>query len=270
VIAARELGGAALGVLRRDWQLFISYRSRLVMTVLSMLFTLTIFYYISRLVRVGSFGSPGDYYAFVVVGLVILQVTMSTLSAPPMALQTELLTGTFERLAISPFGLVASICSMMLFPFLLALGSATVMLAVAWLVFGLPVQWSTAWLGIPVAALAALAFSCFGVMLTGVVLVFKQATMGTTWIVGLISLSAGLYFPIALLPGWARWTSEVQPFTPAVDLLRHVLVGWDLAHAAWLDGLKLAGFALVLMPAAVWCVGYFARVSRARGVILEY
>jgi len=270
VTGARELGSAALGVMRRDWQLFISYKGRFAMTVLSMLLTLTVFYYISRLVRVGSFSSPDDYYAFVVVGLVILQIIMSTLSAPPLSLQTELLTGTFERLAVSPFGPVAAICSMLLFPFLLALVTAAVMLVVAWLVFGLPVQWSTAWLGIPVAALAALAFSCFGVMLTGLVLVFKQATFGTTWIIGLIALSAGLYFPVSLLPGWSQWTSEVQPFTPAVDLLRNVLVGSDLVDAAWLDLLKLAGFAAVLMPVAVWLVAYFTRVSRHRGTILEY
>jgi ABC-2 type transport system permease protein len=270
VTAARELGTAALAVMRRDWQLFISYRGRVAMTVLSMLLTLTIFYYISRLVRVGSFSSPDEYYAFVVVGLVILQVIMSTLSAPPMALQTELLTGTFERLAVSPFGPVAAICSMLLFPIVLAIASAAVMLTVAWLIFGLPVQWSTAWLGIPVAALAALAFSCFGVALTGLVLVFKQVGFGTAWIIGLISLSAGLYFPTTLLPAWSQWTSEVQPFTPAVDLLRGVLVGSDVVDAAWLDVLKLVGFAAVLMPVAVWLVAYFTRVGRGRGTILEY
>lgn len=266
----RELASGALGVLRRDWQLFTSYRTGFAMRMLSMLLTLTVFYYISRLVTVGSFRSPDDYYAFVVVGLVILQVIMSTLQAPPTLLQTELLTGTFERLAVSPFGPVAGICSMLLFPFVLSLVSALVMLTFAWLIFGMPVHWSTAWLGIPLAALAALSFSCFGVVLTGLVLVFKQATFGTTWVIGLISLSAGLYFPVALLPGWVQWTSDVQPFTPAVDLLRSVLVGTARIDSVWLDLVKLVGFSAVLMPMAVLALVRITEVSRNRGTILEY
>jgi ABC-2 type transport system permease protein len=270
VTSSRELLTGAIGVLRRDWRLFISYRARFAMHVLSMLFTLTVFYYISRLVTVGSFSSPDDYYAFVVVGLVILQVITSTLHTPPTALQSELFTGTFERLAVSPFGPVAAVCSMLLFPFVFSLVSALVMLTVAWLVFGLPVQWSTAGLGIPVAALGALAFSCFGVVITGLVLVFKQATFGTTWVIGLISLTAGLYFPVALLPDWVQWTSDVQPFTPAVDLLRSVLVGSAMADSAWLDLVKLVGFAAVLMPLSVWLLVHLTRASQHRGTMLEY
>ncbi len=266
----RDLASGAMGILQRDWNVFIAYRGRVVMHIMSMIFTLTGFYYVSRLVTVGSFRSPDAYYAFVVGGLVILQMVTSTLHTPPMMVQSELYTGTFERLAISPLGPVASICFMMLFPFFYSLISAIVMLTLAWLIFGLPVQWSTAGLGIPVAALGALAFSSFGVVITGVVLLFKQASVGTTWIIALITLTAGLYFPVALLPGWVRWTSDVQPFTPAVDLLRRVLTGTPLADPAWLDVLKLVGFAGVLLPLAVCLLSSIARVSRTKGTILEY
>jgi ABC-2 type transport system permease protein len=265
-----DFAGGAFGMMRRDWHIFIAYRGRFAMHMMSMLFTLVGFYYISRLVSVGHFASPDDYYAFVVVGLVILQVVTSTLHTPPTVMQSELYTGTFERLAVSPFGPVASICSMLLFPFVYALLSAVVMLTLACLIFGLPLQADTAWLGLPVAALSALAFSAFGLVLTGAVLLFKQATFGTNWIIGLISLSAGLYFPVALLPGWIGWTSYIQPFTPAVDLLRHVLVGTPLADSAWLDVLRLVGFAAVLVPLAVWLLHRMARTSRAKGTILEY
>ena len=41
---------AALAVARRDFQIFMSYRLRLVSQVLSTLFAVTLFYYVSRLV----------------------------------------------------------------------------------------------------------------------------------------------------------------------------------------------------------------------------
>jgi ABC-2 type transport system permease protein len=270
VSEARLFASAAAGVMLRDWQTFVSYRLRFVTQLLSMLFTLTLFYYISRLVTVSQVGSADDYYAFVVVGLIILQVLTSTMYLPPVSLQGELVAGTFERMLVSPFGPVASVCSMLLFPFVFSLVSAIAMLAFAGLVFGLPVQWSTVPLAVPVAILGTFAFSCFGVALVGAVLVAKHAIAGTNWIVALISLIAGLYFPVTLLPDWIEWTSEVQPFTPTVELLRNVLVGTPLQDPAWMSVLKVMGFAVLLMPLAIWLLRVTVRASRRRGTVLEY
>jgi ABC-2 type transport system permease protein len=267
---ARAVASATLAIVRRDWQVFISYRLRFITQWLSAFFTLTLFYYISRLVRIDSFASPDDYYAFVVVGLIILQVLSSTLYNPPIAVQGELRAGTFERFVVSPFGPVASLCSTLVFPFVYSLVNGVVMLGFAWIVFGLPVEWSTAAVALPVAILGSLAFASFGVALLGVVLVAKQAVAGTNWIIALLSLVAGLYFPVTLLPDWIEWTSQVQPFTPTVDLLRNVLVGTPLDGSAWFDVLKVAGFAVVLMPLSVWVLRASVRATRRRGTILEY
>ena len=40
-------------------------------------------------------------------------------------------------------------------------------------------------------------------------------------------------------PAWTRWLSEVQPFTPAVDLLRNLLVHTPLRDGVLVDLLKL-------------------------------
>lgn len=264
------MASATFAIVRRDWQMFISYRLRFITGWLSAFFTLTLFYYISRLVQIDSFPSPDDYYAFVVVGLIILQVLSSTLYNPPIAVQEELRAGTFERFVVSPFGPVASLCSTLVFPFLYSLANAVVMLAFAWIVFDLPVQWSTAAIAVPVAVLGSLAFASFGVALLGMVLVVKQAVSGTNWILALLSLVAGLYFPVTLLPDWIEWTSQVQPFTPTVDLLRNVLVGTPLDGSAWLDVLLVAGFAVVMMPLSVWVLRASVRATRRRGTILEY
>ena len=261
---------AALGLLERDWRTFISYRIRPITMLLSAFFSLTLFYYISRLVKVSSIGSADDYYAFVVVGLIILQVLTSTLYTPPVNLQQELFAGTFERLVTSPFGPVASVCAMLLFPFVQALVTAVVMLAAASALFGLPVEWSTAALALPVAVLGALAFSCFGLALAGVALLVKQAAAGSTWIVAGITLISGFYFPVALLPGWIEWASAVQPFTPTVDLLRHVLVGTPMNGEAWLKVLKVVAFAVVLLPVSLAILSACTRGSRRRATILEY
>ena len=262
--------GAALAVVRRDLRVALSYRFRFVTQLLAAFFSLTLFYYLSRLVRVEAFQSPDAYYAFAVVGLIILQVINSTLYTPPGALREELVAGTFERMVVSPFGPVGTSLSMLAFPFLYALVTALGMLAFAGLVFGVEVEWTTLPLALPIALLAGVSFASFGVLLLAMVLVMKQAAAGTTWIVAGISLVSGLYFPVALLPDWIEWASEVQPFTPAVDLMRHVMVGTPLADPWLADVAKLVGFSVVLIPIAVWLLRRAIERSRRLGTIIEY
>ena len=52
-----------------------------------------------------------------------------------------------------------------------------------------------------------------------------KGTKSSGHVITAIGLIAGFYFPVSLLPDWIRWTSNVQPFTPSVDLIRHCLAG---------------------------------------------
>ncbi|MGH9138714.1 MAG: ABC transporter permease [Acidimicrobiales bacterium] len=269
-MTAREYAAAGLAVLRRDFQIAFSYKLAFVSQFLGLFFSLTLFYYVSRLVRVAVFDSADSYFAFVVVGLVILQILNSTLQTPPGALRTEMVAGTLERLVISPLGPVGSLVAAMLYPMVNALVSGLVMLATASLVFDLPVRWSTAGLAIPMGVLGALAFAPFGLALMAVVLVVKQAASGVTWVVAGISLLAGLYFPVELLPDWISWASEIQPFTASVDLMRNALVGTARHDPLWLDLSRVVGFAVVLLPLSLLALRRALLVSRRQGTIIEY
>ena len=263
--------GRAMGaIVRRDFAIFMSYRGRLVEQVLASIGMILIFNFTAKLVNVPQFKTHGEYFAFVVVGIVSLQVLTSTLTTPPGAVRQELVAGTFERLVVSPFGPVMSTISMMVFPVLLTIVMSTFTILLAAIAFHMPVTWATAPLALPVAFLAALAFMPFGIAIAAATLAFKQAMNATAYIIAAIGLIAGFYFPIALLPGWVQWTSQVQPFTPAVDLIRNVLVGTPLPHPLLLELAKLAGFAAVLVPLSALLLSAAVSLGRRRGTITEY
>ncbi|HEX8646041.1 MAG TPA: ABC transporter permease [Thermoleophilaceae bacterium] len=267
---AAALASAAGAICKRDLLIFASYRTRFFTTFFTTAVSVTLFYYVSRLVSSPRFGSADDYYAFVVVGIVIFTVLTSTLITPVATLRAELQAGTFERMVLSPFGPVRSIASLLLFPLLLAFAMALLTLAYAGLVFSLNVRWSTAVLALPVGLLGAVAFAPFGLLLTAAVVLFKGTNAGATFVMTGVTLLAGVYFPVALLPDWIEWASDVQPFTPAVDLLRNVLVGTPLAEPAGAAVAKLVGFTVVLLPLSILTLrGALAR-SRRKGTIIEY
>ncbi len=98
----------------------------------------------------------------------------------------------------------------------------------------------------------------------------KQAQSGVGFMMMGIAFVAGFLFPVSLLPGWIQWTSDVQPFTPLVDLLRRVLVGTPLEGDAWVALLKIGLFVLVLLPLATWVLAAAIRKSQRSGTIIEY
>ncbi|MFE6178778.1 ABC transporter permease, partial [Streptomyces sp. NPDC056464] len=63
-----------------------------------------------------------------------------------------------------------------------------------------------------------------------------------------LPLISSTFVPVDAMPGWFRPIAEYQPFTPAIETLRGLLLGSEIGHNGWL--------------AVGWCValsalGYF-------------
>ena len=265
----RLWGEAMWGIVRRDAILFASYRTQFVSQILGPLFTITLFYYISHLVTSRVIHSPGGYFGFVIVGLAIIQILTVSLGVMPVTVRQELVSGTIERFLVSAHGPVNGIIGTMLFPLITALATGALMLGAAALIFGLPLA-TTAILAIPVSLFGTLAFMPFAFILVSLIMAFKQVSSAAQFIIAGIAIVGGLYFPVAVLPDWIRWASEVQPFTPAAELLRHLLVNTPLTHPAVVDLVKLAGFIVVLLPAGFMLLRTAIRYGQRAGTVAEY
>jgi hypothetical protein len=119
---------AMAGIVRRDAILFASYRTQLMAQVLGPLFTITLFYYISHIVTTRTIHSPGGYFGFVIVGLVIVQILTISLGIMPVTVRQELVSGTIERFLVSAHGPVNGILGTMIFPLISAMLTGVLML----------------------------------------------------------------------------------------------------------------------------------------------
>lgn len=260
---------AASSLVRRDWVVFKSYRSNSVSRVVNAVASVTLFYFISRLIGIRGAG-PDAYFAFVVVGMVIMQTLNATLASAPADVRSELMTGQFERILVSPFGPLAGLLSMMVFPTLLALGTGVAMVLSGIVLFGMPVAGATIALAIPMAVLISIAFLPFAIMLASAVLAFNRVPPGAGYVVTGLALISGLYFPTELLPDGVRWLSAVQPFSPAVELLRHLISGASTSQAPLILVARLLAFALVLGPISFVVLQRALDIGRRRGSLCEY
>ena len=73
--------------MRRDWRIAVSYRASFVLELGSIVLSLALFFYLSRLVDdselAANEGIGGDYFAYVAVGIVLLQIVTLSLAASP-------------------------------------------------------------------------------------------------------------------------------------------------------------------------------------------
>jgi len=265
----RADAAGAVAILKRDYVVFRSYRLRFLSEVVAASLGVALFYYVSRLVSGGGFESSDEYFAYAVVGLAVLEVLTAALMAMPLSLRQELVAGTFERALVSAFGPVPYVLAMSIFPFLTAVFGATITIAVGWLVFGMPVDWTTVPLALPAAVLGYVAFLPFAILLTAAVFVFKRVGAGVGLLVTCLSLVAGVLFPVALLPSWIEWLSQVQPLTPALELTRHLVVGSPV-DSVWEPILRLLAFIAVLLPISIALLQACLRYAQRHGTVLEY
>ncbi|MFJ5999389.1 ABC transporter permease [Streptomyces sp. NPDC092370] len=56
-----------------------------------------------------------------------------------------------------------------------------------------------------------------------------------------LPLISSAFVPVDAMPGWFRLIAEYQPFTPAIETLRGLLLGTEIGHNGWL--------------AVAWCLG---------------
>jgi ABC-2 type transport system permease protein len=260
---------AAAALCRRDMLIYFSYRGRVVVQLMSILVYLSMFYYISRLVKVHEFRTSSQYFSYVVVGIVITATLQSTL-AVGLNLHSELLAGTFERLVCSAYGAVNGIASSVIFPVLIQLAFSILTVGAGSALFDMPIKWSTAPLAIPVALVGAALFGSIALIGAAAVLVAKQTATVTSFAATALALLGGVYFPISLLPEWGRFIAGVQPVTYLVGLMRHFLIGYPLEGSIADAVVRILGFLVVMIPIAYLALTQAVRVTRRRATLLEY
>jgi ABC-2 type transport system permease protein len=253
--------------LRRDFQLERSYRLAFVSEIATVLFSIITFSLVARLVNPGEV--PGGYFTFATIGLALstfLQVGVVTVATN---LRQDQIMGTLEALVSSGTGVRALAAGIVSYPFVTAAIRGITFGSIAF-AFGartVHANWSLA-----LASMALGAVSFAGIALAGaaLVLIFRQAVAATGWLLSVMTLAAGVLFPLRLFPGWAVWIANVSPFTYTLRLSRDAL----LRGTSWGSG--IGRLALLLGMAGLFAalgLGFIAGgLARARrsGTLAQY
>lgn len=258
---------------RRDWAIDFSYRAPFILRLFSLLFTLTLFYYLGRVIDDAAFdeaqGFDSGYFGYVAVGLAMFTVIQTSLISFSRKLREEQTTGTFEALMTTPASPSVIILSSAAYEILRATIDGLLILVAAIAIFGLALDTSAG--GIAVALLTLLAalglFASLGVTVAALTVLFKRTTALLGMIMAALALLSGVYFPVDVLPGAIAAIADLIPFTWALDVLRAALLGGEVDAARLLG---LIASVVFLLPASLFLFGRALRRAKRTGTLAEY
>ena len=259
--------------IRRDWAIVRSYRAAFVIDAFGIVFMLAMAFYVARIVDGSQLdaktGVPGGYFAFATVGIALVRMVQTGLSAFAARLRNEQMTGTLETLMVAPVSPSLVVVASGAYGLLRALITGTLTIVVAVLLFGLHLDASPDSLAAAAGALfACLAlFTSVGVVVAAFTILFRQTSTALGALTAVLALIGGAYFPISVLPGPLHALAVANPFTWGVDVLRQAVLAGHLELGKL--GLLLA-FDVLLFPAALFMFRLAVNRARLNGTLSHY
>ncbi|MFC9584662.1 ABC transporter permease [Streptomyces yangpuensis] len=186
-------------------------------------------------------GDRSDYIAYVVPGILLMTIG-STVIGAAVSVATDMSEGIIARFRTMAIHRGSVLIGHVVGSVLQSVASVVLVGAVA-VAIGFRSKDATAleWLAaFGLLALFALALTWIAVGM-GMASPNAEAASNSAMPLILLPLISSAFTPIEAMPGWFRPIAEYQPFTPAIETLRGLLLGTEIGNNGWL--------------ALAWCLG---------------
>ncbi|EGX56094.1 ABC transporter transmembrane protein [Streptomyces zinciresistens K42] len=232
-------------MLRRNLLHARRYPSLTLNLLLTPVMMLMLFVYIFGDVMSAGIGGGGadrsEYIAYIVPGILLMTIG-STVIGAAVSVSTDMSEGIIARFRTMAIHRGSVLIGHVIGSVLQVLVSLVLVGAVAAAIGfrstdATVLEWLAAF---GLLALFALALTWIAVGM-GLASPNAEAASNTAMPLILLPLISSAFIPADTMPGWFQPIAEYQPFTPAIETLRGLLLGTEIGHNGWL--------------AIAWCVG---------------
>jgi ABC-2 type transport system permease protein len=254
----------------KDLKVDASYRLSFIVGHATVVFSVVVFYFVSRVVSPGgAVGAPDEYFRFLVVGLAVGALIEQTVRAAIDAARRDQVQGTLEAIASLPVGPLALGAGWVLYPTLDCVLSIAIMVCAA-LPLGLWGADPSVGPLVVAVVLTVVLFCGLGLIGAALVVAFQQGAGALTLGLSALAVISGGLFPTTVMPEWLQAIASVSPLKHALDAVR--ATGVDGAGFAEAGGslLALAAFAVVVVPAGAAALSAGLVFARRRGTLGKY
>lgn len=262
-----------LALVRASWLSALTYRLSMLLSVLGLLVLVVPMYFVARaldpLMAEAIASEGGNYFAFLLVGLIAFNFLSTAVSSLPGAIRSGIHTGTLEALLSTRARLPYLLTGLVSYDFLWT-GMRAVVLLLAGAVLGAEYAWSQLLVGLAILILIVVSYVPFGLVAAALVLAFRTAGPLPQAAVVLSTLLGGVYYPTHVIPSWIQYVSDVIPLTYGLRALRQTLLEGLPLRAVASDVAILLGFTVLLLAIGAWAFSLALRYARRAGTLAQY
>ncbi|MFJ3763285.1 ABC transporter permease [Streptomyces sp. NPDC004288] len=193
-------------------------------------------------------GDRADYIAYLVPGLLLMTIGSTTIGTA-VSVSTDMTEGIVARFRTMAIHRGSVITGHVIGSVIQSVASVLLVGAVGVAIgfrstHATPLEWLAA-LGLLILFALALTWIAVGM---GMVSPNAEAASNNAMPLIFLPLISSAFVPVDQMPGWFQPIAQYQPFTPAIETLRGLLLGTEIGHNGWL--------------ALAWCLaltllGYF-------------
>ena len=259
---------------RRDFLVQVSYRLSFILQLLGILFSVTTFYFVARLLGaaatpyLGDYG--GDYFPFVLVGIAFVGYQGVALYTFSGIVQSAQVMGTLEAMLVTPTRLSTILFSSSLWDFAFSSLNVMAYMLAGVILFGVDLRGADLFAALVILCLTILTLSSIGILSASFIMVFKRGSP-INFVFGSLSvLLGGVYYPLAVLPPWLQAIARLLPLTYSLDAMRRALLLGESLVELLPEVTALAGFSALLLPLSLLAFRYAVRQAKKDGSLAQF
>jgi ABC-type multidrug transport system permease subunit len=250
----------------------MSYPLSFIVDQLATLAPVFTYYFVAKVIETPSVNVAGDYYTFVIIGVVTARLLAGGLRGLGDELELAVKEGRFESLLVQPVPWRALPFGLVQWTVIWRVVNTAVIVAIA-IALGSDFRLEGTPAALLIVVLGIFATMGIGILAAGVKLLAKRTDPIITFYSVAVFVLAGVAYPIELLPRALQIISYLIPETYVIASLRKLLLpgGADLpGPSAPSVILGLLAFNAVVFPLSLWLFGRTLEYGRKTGLLSGY
>ncbi|GEM_PF-5753292 len=236
------------------------YRFGFIMDLFNIIIGLTIFFLLSKIVE----EKVSDYFSFVLIGILLQSIFQTSVSHFSITTSKYLEKGLFEYFIGSSTNPYLLIFGSSAYNYLLTFVRTAIMLVIGVVIFKAQIYVRNLWSIVPFIFISIIAFASIGMILAGIVILFRYEGILRFFIIYFFMLFSGVYYPLDVIPLSLRSISFLLPLTHALNGIREILLNNSLKKGAH-SFLFLFLFAVFLLPFSYIFFNTAIKMGKKRG-----
>ncbi len=201
-----------------------------------------------------------DLVLYLVVGTLVWAYLGAIFDNIAEMIQWERWEGTIEYTLMAPIRRTTQMLGVSLFAIGYGLARTVALFGAIALFFDLDLDRPNYPGALIVLLVGSISFVGIGMMASTLPLLFTERGAQMVFVISsLLLLVSGVYYPVAVLPGWMQPLALISPATYVLDGVRAAIIDGAGTAALWPELLALLAIGVVTIPAGVWV---FVRIER--------